>query len=115
MEGLSGGGRPPDPLQRRRTPAYTPRTWTSTPARPARADHIRVKGKDQEGHRHSPDVRAKSTYGAAHLYMVEARNQAAPRLPLPTVASLALQRWISERRQEWKGPRGSFFKHRPTL
>jgi hypothetical protein len=31
------------------------------------------------------------------------------------VGGKTLQRWISERRQEWKGPKGMLFKQRPTL
>ena len=32
-----------------------------------------------------------------------------------TVEGGALQRWIEQRRQEWKGPKGLLFSRRPTL
>jgi len=32
-----------------------------------------------------------------------------------TVEGTALQRWIEQRRQEWKGPKGLLFSRRPTL
>jgi ATP-dependent DNA ligase len=32
-----------------------------------------------------------------------------------TVEGAALQRWIEQRRQEWKGPKGLLFSRRPTL
>ena len=32
-----------------------------------------------------------------------------------TVEGAALQRWIVQRRQEWKGPKGLWFSRRPTL
>jgi hypothetical protein len=31
------------------------------------------------------------------------------------VEGAALQRWIEQRRQEWKGPKGLLFSRRPTL
>jgi hypothetical protein len=59
-----------------------------------------------------------------------AKNNPDAHLPVPTLATLfevvtcgrvyrgkgaALQRWIAERRQEWKGPKGFLFSQRPTL
>ena len=85
---------------------------------------------DGDGRRHSLDVRTTSTYDAAHLYVTHAKTQPQARLPLPTVATVfevvtdgrvhrvtgaALQRWIEQRRQSWKGPRGALFRNRPSL
>lgn len=82
------------------------------------------------GRRHSLDVRASSTYDAAHLYVVQAKMQPHAGLPLPTratvfevvtdgrvhrVSGTALQRWIEQRRQSCQGPRGALFRNRPTL
>jgi hypothetical protein len=83
-----------------------------------------------DGRRHSLDVLASSTYDAAHLYVAHAIEQAEAQLPVPdimtvfevvkgakvyTVEGVALQRWIEQRRQEWKGPKGLLFSRRPTL
>jgi hypothetical protein len=85
---------------------------------------------DADGRRHSLDVIASSTYDAAHLYVTHAKEQPQSGLPAPTLATVfevvnggkvytvegaALQRWIVQRRQEWKGPRGLLFSRRPTL
>jgi hypothetical protein len=85
---------------------------------------------DAEGRRHSLDVIASSTYDAAHLYVAHAKEHPQAGLPVPnlttvfeivnggkvyTVEGAALQRWIEQRRQEWKGPRGLLFSQRPTL
>jgi hypothetical protein len=85
---------------------------------------------DADGRRHSLDVIASSTYDAAHLYVTHAKAQPQAGLPVPTLATVfevvnggkvytvegaALQRWIVQRRQEWKGPRGLLFSRRPTL
>lgn len=85
---------------------------------------------DEEGRRHSLDVRASSTYDAAHLYVTHAKTQPAAGFPIPTLATIfevvasgrvwrvegtALQRWIVQRRQDWKGPKGLLFHQRPTL
>ena len=85
---------------------------------------------DKDGRRHSLDVRASSTYDAAHLYVAHAKGQPAAQLFVPTLASVfevvidgqvhrieggALQKWIVRRRQEWNGPRGFLFSQRPTL
>ena len=85
---------------------------------------------DEAGRRHSLDVIASSTYDAAHLYVTHAKAQPQAGLPLPTLATVfevvnggkvynveraALQRWIVQRRQEWKGPRGLLFSRRPML
>jgi hypothetical protein len=67
---------------------------------------------DATGRRHSRNVLAESTYDAAHLFVVEAKQERAAALPQPTltttfeivisgkvyrVAESALQRWIVER------------------
>jgi hypothetical protein len=85
---------------------------------------------DPDGRRHSLDVLADSTYDAAHRFVVEAKKERAVGLPKPTlatvfevvaggkvyhVAGVALQRWIIERRQKWKGPKGYMFCQRPGL
>lgn len=85
---------------------------------------------DEAGRRHSLDVQASSTFDAAHLYVAQAKTNPDARLPLPTLATVfevvtsgrvyrvkgaALQRWIAQRRQEWKGPKGFLFGQRPTL
>ena len=85
---------------------------------------------DQQGRRHSLDVRATSTYDAAHLYVAHAKQNPAAHLPALTVATVfevvtagrmysiqgaALQKWIMHRRQEWKGPKGVLFSRRPML
>jgi len=85
---------------------------------------------DPDGRRHSVDVLADSSYDAAHLFVVEAKKERAVGFPKPTlatvfevviggkvyqVAGVALQRWIVERRQKWKGPKGYMFCKRPGL
>ncbi|HYW37343.1 MAG TPA: hypothetical protein VE957_04450 [Terriglobales bacterium] len=85
---------------------------------------------DADGRRHSLDVIASSTYDAAHLYVTHAKAQPEAGLPVPSLATIfevvndgkvytvegaALQRWIEQRRQEWKGPKGLLFSRRPTL
>jgi hypothetical protein len=85
---------------------------------------------DLDGRRHSVDVLADSTYDAAHLFVVEAKEKRAVGLPKPTratvfevvtdgkifrVAGAALQRWIVERREKWNGPKGYLFRKRPGL
>lgn len=73
---------------------------------------------------------ATSTYDAAHIYVAHVKNHPTAELPVPTLASIfevvadgrlyrvegaRLQRWIMQRREEWKGPRGFLFNQRPTL
>jgi hypothetical protein len=85
---------------------------------------------DSDGRRHSVDVLADSSYDAAHLFVVEAKQERAVGLPKPTLATVfevvadskiyhvkgaALQRWIVARRQQWKGPKGYLFFKRPGL
>lgn len=85
---------------------------------------------DPDGRRHSLDVVADSTYDAAHLFVVEAKKERAVGLPKPTLTTVfevvvsgrvyrvggsALQRWIVDRRQTWKGPKGYRFSQRPGL
>lgn len=86
---------------------------------------------DGQGRRHSIDVQAESTFDAAHLYVVHAKADApyAPP-PVPTRATVfevvvngqihhvqgeKLQRWIEQRRQELKRPKGMLFNQRPAL
>jgi hypothetical protein len=74
------------------------------------------------------DVLAESSYDAAHLFVVEAKQERAAALPTPTLSTLfevvigghvycvavsALQRWIAERRDE--RPEGYLFCQRPDL
>ena len=83
---------------------------------------------DQDGRRHSVDVQAKSTFDAAHLFVVEAKKERAVGLPKPTLATVfevvaagkvyrvtgtALQTWIVEKRRTWNGPKGYLFCKRP--
>lgn len=86
---------------------------------------------DEHGCRHSLDVLASSTYDAAHLYVVHAKQNPGAGLPVLTLATTfeviagggrlyrvqgaALQEWIMQRRQEWKGPKGLLFSQRPML
>lgn len=85
---------------------------------------------DPDGRRHSIDLLADSTYDAAHLFVVEARQERAVGMPKVTQATVfevvsggkmyrvqgsALQRWIVERRQSWNGPKGYLFSKRPGL
>jgi hypothetical protein len=89
---------------------------------------------DAEGARHSIDVRAESTFDAAHLYVATARSQQAAmlpsRIPVPTVAIVfevvaegkifrvhraALRRWIAKRREELGGPKGQLVRERPGI
>ena len=85
---------------------------------------------DGSGRRHSLDVYATSSYDAAHLYLTHVINQPTCGLPRPTVETIfevvangrvlrvdgkKLKRWIKQRRQEWKGPRGMLFSQRPVL
>jgi hypothetical protein len=85
---------------------------------------------DFDGRRHSVDVLADSSYDAAHLFVAEAKKERAVGFPRPTLATIfevvidgkiykvsggALQRWIVERRQNWKGPKAYMFCKRPGL
>ena len=85
---------------------------------------------DAEGRRRSVDLRADSSFDAAHLYVCRAKESPHDRFPKLTLATVfevvtggrvyrvegrALQRWIMKRRREWKGPRGYLFSQRPTL
>jgi hypothetical protein len=87
---------------------------------------------DAQGRRHSIDVFASSTYDAAHQYVANAKAQLREKAPLPDptmqtvfevvaagkvyrVAGEALQRWIEQRRSDWKGPKGALFRQRPGL
>ncbi len=85
---------------------------------------------DLQGCRYSLDVLASSTCDAAHLYVAHAKGHPEAQLPIPTpatafevviggkvytVAGATLQRWIEQRRQEWKGPKGMLFSRRPDL
>ena len=81
-----------------------------------------------DGRRYSLDVQAASTYDAAHLYLHHVKGN--PDWPQPTLGTvfevvaggklyhvdgIALKRWIADRRQELKGPKGLLFRERPTL
>jgi len=85
---------------------------------------------DSDGRRHSLDLLADSTYDAAHLFVVEAKQERQVGLPKVTLATVfevtiegkvyhvrgtALQRWIVQRRQSWNGPKGYLFSKRPGL
>jgi hypothetical protein len=85
---------------------------------------------DADGRRHSVDLQAASTFDAAHLFVVEAKQERAVGLPKPTLATVfevvvagkvyqvtgaALQRWIVERRRSLNGPKGYLFCQRPSL
>jgi hypothetical protein len=86
---------------------------------------------DSAGKRYSLDVEAESTYDAAHLFLMKAKEHVIREpLPIPSldttfevtvngkvhkVSGAKLQRWILKRREEWKGPRGLLFKQRPIL
>jgi hypothetical protein len=89
---------------------------------------------DSKGQRHSVDVRAESSFDAAHLFVATAKAQSpafVPEpLPQPTLLTRfevsadgkilhvdgeALQRWILKRRGELTGPKGLLFGQRPTL
>ncbi len=85
---------------------------------------------DGEGRRYSLDVSADSSYDAAHLYLTHVRGNPACGFPIPTtstqfevvtggqihhVQGARLKKWIENRRQEWKGPRGLLFSQRPMI
>jgi hypothetical protein len=85
---------------------------------------------DGEGKRYSLDVNANSSYDAAHLYLTHVRGNPSCGFPIPTTSTLfevvttgrihhvqgaRLKRWIENRRQEWKGPRGMLFSQRPMI
>lgn len=85
---------------------------------------------DSEGKRYSLDVNADSSYDAAHLYLTHVRNNPSCGFPIPTTLTLfevvtvgrihsvpgvRLKKWIENRRQEWRGPRGFLFSQRPML
>ena len=80
---------------------------------------------DGEGKRYSLDVNADSSYDAAHLYLTHVRGNPGCGFPIPTtstefevvtggrihhVQGARLKKWIENRRQEWKGPRGLLFQ-----
>jgi|SRR5579862_6955110 len=79
---------------------------------------------DGEGRRYSLDVNADSSYDAAHLYLTHVRGNPGCGFPIPTTSALLevvtqgrihhvqggrLKKWIENRRQEWKGPKGMWF------
>ncbi len=89
---------------------------------------------DSAGKRHSIDVRAESSFDAAHLYVATAKAQSPAFVPEPppvptlttrfeisadgkihNVEGDALQRWILSRQEVLKGPKGLLFSRRPTL
>jgi hypothetical protein len=89
-----------------------------------------VTTTDGEGKRYSLDVRADSSYDAAHLYLAFVRDNPGCGYPIPTssivfevvtdgrihqVSGARLRTWIEKRRQELKGPRGLLFSKRPMI
>lgn len=87
---------------------------------------------DSKGQRHSVDVRACSTYDAAHLFLTHAKANPKGRLPATSIGcrddvrgehirqdSLrwrrAFQRWILKQHRERNGPAGFLFSKRPPL
>jgi hypothetical protein len=85
---------------------------------------------DPRGQRHSVDVFASSTFDAAHLYLTHVKNRNDTGLPMPdqntvfdvviggkiyTVKGAALKKWIQERRETFRGPKGLLFKQRPII
>jgi hypothetical protein len=88
---------------------------------------------DSKGQRFSLDIRADSSFDAAHLYLTTAKTQPVgidQPLPIPDastvfevvtdgkilhVAGHALKKWIVKRRGELGGPKGFLFSQRPVL
>lgn len=87
---------------------------------------------DGEGRRYSLDVSADSSFDAdaAHLYLTHVRAHPGCGFPIPTTSTTfevvtagrilnvhgsRLKKWIENRRQEWKGPRGLLFSQRPMI
>jgi len=85
---------------------------------------------DGEGKRYSLDVKAESSYDAAHLYLTHVRENASCGFPIPTTSTTfevitdgrilqvhgaTLRKWIENRRQEWKGPRAAVHRERPMI
>jgi hypothetical protein len=85
---------------------------------------------DRDGQRYSLDVNADSSYDAAHLYLAHVRGNPSCGFPIPTtstqfevvtqgrihrVPGARLKKWIENRRQEFKGPRGLLFSQRPII
>src|SRR3954464_11080734 len=85
---------------------------------------------DSEGRCYSVDVNAGSSFDAAHLYLRLFGGNPECGLPIPTTSTLfevvregrihrvqgaQLKRWIENRQQECKGPRGDLFSQRPMI
>ena len=85
---------------------------------------------DGEGQRYSLDVKADSSYDAAHLYLCHVVNMPGCGFPIPTTSStfeivangkiltvsgMKLKQWIQKRREEWNGPRGLLFRKRANI
>jgi hypothetical protein len=85
---------------------------------------------DGEGKRYSLDVNADSSYDAAHLYLTHVRGNPSCGFPIPTTSTLfevvtggrihsvpgaRLKKWIENRRQELKGPKGMLYRQRPMI
>src|SRR5215213_9019659 len=85
---------------------------------------------DGEGKRYSLDVRADSSYDAAHLYLTHVVGHPGCGMPVPTTATafevvtdnkilkvdgIRLKNWIEHCRSERKGPRGMLFSQRPLI
>jgi hypothetical protein len=91
-----------------------------------------VTVEDFTGQRFSIDVRADSSFDAAHLFLVAAKSltESQSRLPVPNlstrfevstegkihiVESVALSRWIEQRRKQLNSPKGFLFSQRPRM
>ncbi len=89
-----------------------------------------VTVNDSEGKRYSPDVKADSSYDAAHLYLTHVQSNPACGFPIPTTSTVVeivadsrvlqvggarLRKWIEKRQREWNGPRGFLFNQRPMI
>jgi hypothetical protein len=85
---------------------------------------------DGEGKRYSLDVRASSSFDAAHLCFTHIKANPAAEFPIPCTSTvfevvadgkihrvhgMRLKAWIEKRRNEWKGPRGMVFNQRPMI
>src|SRR5581483_1375609 len=85
---------------------------------------------DGAGKRYSLDVKADSSYDAAHLYLTHVRTTPTCGYPIPTTATvfeviadgrihhvpgIRLKKWIEKRRDERRGPRAMLFKQRPMI
>lgn len=85
---------------------------------------------DGDGQRYSLDVKAESSFDAAHLYVAHVKGHPTCGYPIPCpettfevvaegrllrVDGHRLKMWILKRRSELKGPKGALFSQRPAL